>query len=65
MTLATVSERVEKSRTSPDCCWAVGCGGGVDVDGVARGEVGEGTGEGYARYELSAEGDNAHIANIK
>jgi hypothetical protein len=27
--------------------------------------VGDGTGEGYARYELSAEGDNAHIAIVE
>ena len=26
------------------------------------GDVGEGTGEGYAEYELSADGDRAHIA---
>jgi len=40
---------------------------GVDDDvlpapAFVRGEVGEGTGEGYARYEFSAEGDRAHIA---
>jgi hypothetical protein len=28
----------------------------------ARGEFGEGTGEGYARYDESAEGERAHIA---
>lgn len=63
MTLATVSERVEKSRTSPVGCWAAApAEGGMDVAWLASGEVGEGTGEGYARYELSAEGERAHIA---
>jgi len=46
MTLATVSERVENKRTSPDWFWGeVDAGGGTDV-AVARGVVGEGTGEG-------------------
>jgi hypothetical protein len=49
MTLATVRERVENSRTSPDCCWCAGGGGGggsVEVDWAASVEVGEGIGEG-------------------
>jgi len=48
MTLATVSERVEKRRTSPHCC-GVPVEGGAVAGGAARGDVGEGTGEGYAR----------------
>lgn len=60
MTFATVSERVEKRMTSPDCCaedegWA-------DEGCVDRGDVGEGTGDGYARYDESADGDNADTA---
>jgi hypothetical protein len=49
MTLATVRERVEKRRTSPDCCWCEGGGGGgggAELDCEASGEVGEGMGEG-------------------
>jgi hypothetical protein len=57
ITFATVSERVEKRRTSPDCCVGVVCGGWVRLA-----VVGEGTADGYARYELSEEGDNATIA---
>jgi len=71
MTLATVRERVEKRRTSPD--WEapeVDEAGGTDeeeLEGcregwVDNGDWGEGTGEGYARYELSADGDRAQIA---
>ena len=71
MTLDTVSDRVAKRRTSPDCGAEdeaeAADEGGVDDDvlpapALVRGEVGEGTGEGYARYEFSAEGDRAHIA---
>ena len=29
---------------------------------LVSGDVGDGTGEGYAKYEFSAEGDRAHIA---
>ena len=29
---------------------------------LVSGDVGEGTGEGYAKYELSADGDRAQIA---
>jgi len=57
ITFATVSERVEKRRTSPDCCVGVVCGGCVRLA-----VVGDGTADGYARYELSAEGDNATMA---
>jgi hypothetical protein len=47
ITFDTVSERVEKRRTSPDCCWAAaGDEGGVDPAWFASGVVGEGTGEG-------------------
>lgn len=42
-------ERVEKRRTSPDWAWDVEGGGGADVDCVASGAAGEGTGDGYAR----------------
>ena len=60
MTFATVSERVEKRRTSPVVgaeeeaagCWVA----------VAWERAGEGTGDGYARYELSAEGERATMA---
>ena len=71
MTLDTVSERVEKRRTSPDWgAWEVEDEAEAAADGVAdeavpalvSGDVGEGTGEGYAKYELSADGDRAHIA---
>jgi len=61
MTLATVNERVLKRRTSPDC-WD---GGGVAVDGPAvpgSAVLGDGTGDGYARYEFSADGESAQIA---
>ena len=57
ITFATVSERVEKRRTSPDCCVGVVCGGWVMLA-----VLGDGTGDGYARYELSAEGDSATMA---
>ena len=47
ITLATVSVRVEKSMISPDCCTA---GGWEDADDCwERGDVGDGTGEGYAK----------------
>lgn len=57
ITFATVSERVEKRRTSPDCCVGVVWGGWERLA-----VVGDGTGDGYARYELSEEGDNATTA---
>ena len=57
ITFATVSERVEKRSTSPDCCVGVVWGGWVRLV-----VVGDGTADGYARYELSEEGDNATIA---
>jgi hypothetical protein len=42
---------------------------GVDDKAVppalVSGDVGEGTGEGYAKYELSADGDRAYIAARK
>lgn len=52
MTFATVNERVENNRTSPDWCCEVE--GGVDVEGAGwvddgKGDEGEGTGDGYAR----------------
>ena len=61
ITFATVSERVENMMTSPDV-WVAG----VDwlVDCAELGAVGEGTGEGYARYDASAEGDKAQTATI-
>ena len=43
MTFATVSERVEKRRTSPD--WVGGCDG-AGVGWVDNGVEGEGTGDG-------------------
>ena len=57
ITFATVSERVEKRRTSPDCCVGVVCWGWVRLV-----VVGDGTVDGYARNELSAEGDSATMA---
>lgn len=57
MTLATDKDLVEKSNTSPDCC----TGEDACAAGCVR-DVGEGTGEGYARNELSAEGERAAIA---
>ena len=45
---AWIRERVEKRSTSPDCC-CVDVGGGCVELCAARGEVGEGTGDGYAR----------------
>ena len=59
MTFATVSERVEKSKTSP-VCGAAGVGDCAELFWVK--EVGDGTGDEYARYELSDEGDSAAIA---
>ena len=44
ITFATVSERVEKRRTSPDCCVGVVCGGWLRLV-----VVGDGTVDGYAR----------------
>ena len=60
MTFATVNVRVEKRMTSPDC-WVVG-GGCVADDGCDKGDVGEGTGDGYARYDESADGESAQTA---
>ena len=60
MTFATVSERVEKRRTSPVDGAEDGGVGCCVADAWAR--AGEGTGEGYARYELSAEGERATMA---
>jgi len=57
ITFATVSERVEKRRTSPDCCAGAVCGGSARLV-----VVGDGTVDGYARYELSGEGDSATMA---
>lgn len=64
MTLATVNERVEKRRTSPDWCGGVDGvdGDAAEVEWVVKGDVGDGTGDGYARYELSADGDRAQMA---
>lgn len=64
ITLDTVKERVENRRTSPDweAVGVVGGGAACEADCVANVEVAEGTGEGYARYELSADGERAHIA---
>jgi hypothetical protein len=46
ITLATVNERVEKRRTSPDCWGAVDVDGWTAADCAAKGDVGEGTGDG-------------------
>jgi hypothetical protein len=35
----------------------------VDPPALVSGDVGEGTGEGYAKYKLSADGDETHIAS--
>lgn len=57
MALTAVSDLVENMHISP------GGDAGVADAGIADPEeVGDGTGAGYARNELSAEGDNAHIA---
>ena len=45
ITFATVNERVENNNTSPDCC----AGEEACVEDCAKVEVGEGTGDGYAR----------------
>ncbi len=55
MTLATVRERVEKRTTSP--AWDAE----EDEGGLSR-EAGDGMGDGYARYELSADGESAMMA---
>jgi len=60
ITFETVSERVEKRKTSPDCCIGVVCGDWLRLTRLAV--VGEGTADGYARYELSEEGDSATMA---
>lgn len=59
MIFVSVRVVVENRRTSPvaGCCGALG--GDVDVEAEAEGD---GMGEGYARYELSAFGESAHIA---
>jgi hypothetical protein len=46
ITFETVSERVEKMRTSPDCCCAEVDDGGAEAGWLASGVVGEGTGDG-------------------
>jgi len=67
MTLDTVSEHVEKRKTWPDR----GASEAEEVvvedvalpeSGIVSGDVSDGTGEGYARREFSADGDRAHIA---
>ena len=59
MMFVRVKVVVENRRTSPvaGCCGALG----GDVDAEADVE-GDGMGEGYARYEFSAFGESAHIA---
>ena len=52
---------VEKSSASPDAATAGDYVGGV-CDESETG-AGTGTGEGYARYELSAEGERATTAS--
>ena len=59
MTFATVFVAVENIRTSPDWAWAVAVDE-PDADGAA----GDGTVDGYARNELSEDGDNAHMATM-
>lgn len=49
MTLATVSERVEKRSTSPDCGAALDDEEGTEFIAEVPGVAGDGTGEGYAR----------------
>lgn len=56
---ATVRDLVEKSTTSP--VGVVFAPGDWLGEGVFR-DVGVGSGEGYARYELSADGDRDTIA---
>lgn len=66
MTLTTVRVLVSKSRTSPESDAGGVVAEDVDADrtcaAVDSGEVGDGTGEGYARKEGSEEGESAHIA---
>lgn len=59
MMFVSVRVVVENRRTSPvaGCCDALG--GDVDAEAV---DEGEGMGEGYARYEFSAFGESAHMA---
>ena len=59
MSWATVRDLVEKRTTSP--VGVVLAPGDWAGEGVER-DVGVGKGEGYARYELSAEGDKDTIA---
>lgn len=61
MTLTTVRVRVSNRRTSPERAAGAAWGGRVCA-AVERGEVGDGTGDGYARNEGSEDGDSAHIA---
>jgi len=62
MICETVRDLVEKSRTSPDAAPVEGgCAGGVC--GEMGTGAGMGTGEGYARYELSADGERATMAS--
>jgi hypothetical protein len=57
MTFATVFVAVEKIKTSPECDCI------VDVEEPeADGAAGDGTVEGYARYELSEDGESAQMA---
>lgn len=49
MTLATVSERVENRRTSPDCCTSAEDVGCTPEACGGSGDAGDGTGDGYAR----------------
>ena len=59
--MTTESVRVSNNKTSPErdagAAWEDRVCPAVD-----RGEVGDGTGDGYARKEGSDEGDKAHIA---
>lgn len=63
VTFATVRVRGENRMTSPDCC-VVG-GAWIADDGCDRGEVGEGTGDGYARKDESADGESAQTATYQ
>lgn len=60
-TLTTESDRVSNRRTSPECGESVAVL--LDGCGVESGDVGEGTGDGYAKYEGSDEEESAQIAS--
>ena len=63
MICETVRDLVKKSRTSPDAALAEEGWAGAACGEMAAIGAGGGTGEGYARYELLAEGERATMAS--